>query len=279
MLNNPIIFDKYIRQSTIFLCALIGIIYAFVFGLSAHIEIADILTDGLISAIMLFIIATLLWNVYTFSKPNSLSIYQSIILNMLYCLISVIAVTSIESLSAYMIFPHQLKSFAFTLPARIFCLIAMYCATYSFYQRNKVKTEEDDDDDEQDILQNEADTNTADTHTAALNTNMIERITVKTRHNIKVIPVDELIYIKAEDDYVSLVTAEGHWLKNGTMKEYEANLPSDKFVRVHRSYIVNINKITKIERYGQMQLLKLTSDASLRISNNGYKLLREKLNL
>jgi DNA-binding LytR/AlgR family response regulator len=50
-------------------------------------------------------------------------------------------------------------------------------------------------------------------------------------------------------------------------------------VRVHRSYIVNINKISKIERYGQKQLLQLTSGERLRVSANGYKALREKLNL
>jgi len=63
------------------------------------------------------------------------------------------------------------------------------------------------------------------------------------------------------------------------MKSYEAQLPPDKFVRVHRSYIVNISKISKIERYGQKQLLQLTSGECLRISANGYKALREKLNL
>jgi len=63
------------------------------------------------------------------------------------------------------------------------------------------------------------------------------------------------------------------------MKRYETCLPQDRFVRVHRSYIVNLPKILKIERYGQKQLLQLSDGTSIRVSATGYKLLREKLDL
>lgn len=59
------------------------------------------------------------------------------------------------------------------------------------------------------------------------------------------VQVEDIIYLKAEDDYVSVVTMDGHWLKGETMKGYEAILPHNMFVRVHRSYIVNITKITR----------------------------------
>jgi len=162
-------------------------------------------------------------------------------------------------------FRVEFSSFGYTLPARVVCLILLYCVYCSYYQKNK---QEEDLDDESDTVQEETKPE-----------NIIERITVRVGQKIKVIPVEDLICIKAEDDYVSLVTAEGHWLKDETMKSYEAQLPPDKFVRVHRSYIVNISKISKIERYGQKQLLQLTSGECLRISANGYKALREKLNL
>jgi DNA-binding LytR/AlgR family response regulator len=108
---------------------------------------------------------------------------------------------------------------------------------------------------------------------------LIERITVKVGTKIKVIAVDDIIYFKAEDDYVSVVTSEGHWLKSERMKDYEESLPGNMFARVHRSYIVNISKISKIERYGQKQMLSLNNGEQIRISMTGYKVLREKLNL
>ena len=108
---------------------------------------------------------------------------------------------------------------------------------------------------------------------------VMERITVKVGTKIKVIPVDDIICLKAEDDYVSVITAEGHWLKSERLKDYDMSLPTDKFARVHRSYIVNISKISKIERYGQKQMLSLSNGEQIRISMTGYKVLREKLNL
>ena len=108
---------------------------------------------------------------------------------------------------------------------------------------------------------------------------VIERITVKVGTKIKVIPVDDIVCLKAEDDYVSVITAEGHWLKSERLKDYDIFLPTDKFARVHRSYIVNISKISKIERYGQRQMLSLSNGEQIRISMTGYKVLREKLNL
>ncbi len=107
----------------------------------------------------------------------------------------------------------------------------------------------------------------------------MERITVKVGTKIKVIPVDDIVCLKAEDDYVSVITAEGHWLKSERLKDYGMSLPADRFARVHRSYIVNISKISKIERYGQRQMLSLSNGEQIRISMTGYKVLREKLNL
>lgn len=265
MLRNPILANVYIRRSIIFLCSLIGAVYAFSFGFSEHIGIANILIDGLVSAFIFFVESALLWNIFTYSLPKDSSTYQSFLFYLLYCTMGILVIVGMESLFAYIFFRDEFNSFCFTLPARILTLIFLYCVYYSFYQR--IKPEED--------LEDEPNLGEEEVHTE----NIIERITVRVGQKIRVIPVDDLIYLKAEDDYVSLVTAEGHWLKDETMKSYETQLPPNKFVRVHRSYIVNISKISKIERYGQKQLLQLTSGECLRVSANGYKALREKLNL
>jgi DNA-binding LytR/AlgR family response regulator len=265
MLNNPILVNVYIRGSIIFLCSLIGITYAFSFGFLEHMSVANMLVDGSVSAFILFVESVLLWNIFAYSLPKDSGAYQLLIFYILYCIIGIIVIIGAESLFTYLFFRKGFNLFTYTLPARILSLVFLYCVYYSFYQR--IKPEEEIDE-VPDLGQEEIPIE-----------NIIERITVRVGQKIKVISVDDLIYLKAEDDYVSLVTAEGHWLKDETMKSYEAQLPPDKFVRVHRSYIVNINKISKIERYGQKQLLQLTSGERLRVSANGYKALREKLNL
>ncbi|MBP9638020.1 MAG: LytTR family transcriptional regulator DNA-binding domain-containing protein, partial [Bacteroidaceae bacterium] len=62
-------------------------------------------------------------------------------------------------------------------------------------------------------------------------------------------------------------------------KSFEAQLSPDVFIRLHRSYIININKISKIERYGQQQQVQLFNGEMIRISVRGYKLLKDRLNL
>jgi hypothetical protein len=282
MLNNPIISDRYKLQGHILFCVLVGIVYAIVFGWSAHQSTADIVADAALSMCLLFVEDILLCNIYTYSIVISLNIYQSLSLDILYGIISLVAFVGVESLMIYYFFSHDFMLFTQTLPARIFCLALLYCI-YRLYGYIISKSEEDDDsedEEEQDEDLKEQVESTPASKDADVNpVPRIERITVKVGSKIKVIPIDDLVYLKAEDDYVLLVTAEGHWLKSETMKDYEASLPADKFVRVHRSYIVNIGKITKIERYGQKQLLQLVTGESLKISTSGYKVLREKLNL
>ncbi|MCI1682662.1 MAG: LytTR family transcriptional regulator DNA-binding domain-containing protein [Bacteroides sp.] len=273
MLSNPVLYDKYIRQVAIVLCVLTGLAYAFAFGLPTHATAFNALSDGFLSAVLFFIVSALLWNVYTYSIPDSLDIYQRFLLQILYCLIALLFIAGLETLAVYLFFPDYLQSFALTLPSRLFALLMLYCVVHLYCQKNKQSEEELEEEEVE-----EEGCESLPEETEAVH-EVLERITVKVGQKIKVIPVDELIYLKADDDYVSIVTADGHWLKNGTMKEYELCLPADKFARVHRSYIVNIAKIVRIERYGQKQLLQLSSGESLKISVAGYKILREKLNL
>lgn len=104
------------------------------------------------------------------------------------------------------------------------------------------------------------------------------RIVVKTGTKIQVISVEEIQYLEAQDDYVMLYTADGKFLKQQTMKHYEASLDSNEFVRIHRSYIVNIHEVTKIELYEKdsYQVL-LKNGAKLPVSKSGYSLLRKEL--
>jgi two-component system LytT family response regulator len=108
-------------------------------------------------------------------------------------------------------------------------------------------------------------------------TEKLERIVVKSGTKIKVVPVDKIVYLEAEDDYVMIHTDEGKHLKQGTMRYYEDHLDPSRFVRVHRSYIVKIDQVTQLEPYSRENyLLKLKNGVSLKVSRNGLKSLKDR---
>ncbi|MBX9851738.1 MAG: LytTR family DNA-binding domain-containing protein [Cytophagaceae bacterium] len=73
-------------------------------------------------------------------------------------------------------------------------------------------------------------------------------IYVRTDQKIVKISMEELLYVEALADYIMLFTSDNNkYIVHSTMKGFQSKLPSDKFVRVHRSYIVNIDKISSIE--------------------------------
>lgn len=110
-------------------------------------------------------------------------------------------------------------------------------------------------------------------------TEKLERIVVKTGTKIKVIPVDKIVYLEAQDDYIMVYTDDSKHLKQGTMKFYEDHLDESKFIRVHRSYIVRIDQVVQLEPYAKDNyILKLKNGNSLKVSRNGLKNLKEKFN-
>src|SRR5206468_1217659 len=76
-----------------------------------------------------------------------------------------------------------------------------------------------------------------------------ERVVVKTGGKIKIIPVPDILYLEAADDYVKIHTKDGNYLKNKTMNYFEQVLPDKQFIRVHRSFIINVSEITRIDNY------------------------------
>lgn len=111
-------------------------------------------------------------------------------------------------------------------------------------------------------------------------TELIDRITVKDGSRIHLIKIDELLYIQACGDYVTLITPTGEYIKEQTMKYFETHLPTTTFVRVHRSTIVNVMQISRVELFGKetYQLL-LKNGVKLRVSLSGYRLLKERLGI
>ena len=109
---------------------------------------------------------------------------------------------------------------------------------------------------------------------------IIDRITIKDGSRINIIKVDELLYIQACGDYTTLVTPSGEYIKEQTMKYLEAHLPADNFVRIHRSTIVNVTQISRVELFGkETYQVSLKNGVKLRVSLTGYRLLKDRLGI
>jgi two-component system LytT family response regulator len=105
-----------------------------------------------------------------------------------------------------------------------------------------------------------------------------DRIVVKSGSSIIVIPVDEIIYLEAADDFVKIHTAKGSWLKNRTMHHFEQTLDKNKFIRTHRSYMVNITEATRLDPYEKdSHVLLLKSGQKIPVSKQGMGKIREIL--
>ena len=107
-----------------------------------------------------------------------------------------------------------------------------------------------------------------------------QRIVVKEAGNIKIIPTADVMYIEAYDDYVKIHTHDKYYLKKKTMNYYEQTLDRQDFSRIHRSYILNINQLTRIESFEKNSYrATLTNGAHIPISRNSYSGLKEILGL
>jgi two-component system LytT family response regulator len=115
---------------------------------------------------------------------------------------------------------------------------------------------------------------------ASLSPSQSQRIVVKNGSKIKIIPVQDVLYLEAADDYVKIHTQEGYFLKNKTMSHFEKSLDPLMFVRSHRSYIVNVQQITRIDPYEkENHVAVLKSGTKVPVSRSGYSKLREVLGL
>jgi len=106
----------------------------------------------------------------------------------------------------------------------------------------------------------------------------LERLVVKDGTKVTLIPVAKLDYAEAQDDYVALASQGKKHLKQQTIAGLEAGLNPDCFVRIHRSYIVNLERVARIEPYGKESRLAILTDGTrLPVSRAGYARLKALL--
>lgn len=107
-----------------------------------------------------------------------------------------------------------------------------------------------------------------------------QRIVVKKGANLVILPVHTIFFLEAYDDYVKVHTKDGFYLKKKTMAHYENVLDPAQFVRVHRSFILNLQELTRIEpltKDSHIALLK--SGARIPLSESGFSKLKEVLGI
>ncbi|PWE01200.1 LytR/AlgR family response regulator transcription factor [Marinilabilia rubra] len=107
----------------------------------------------------------------------------------------------------------------------------------------------------------------------------IDRIVVKTGNKMHVIPTGKVRFIEASEDYVMIYGEKSRHLKSQTMRYYENHLDPGNFVRIHRSYIVNVNFVERLEPYDKDTYVAIMTEGQrLKISRTGYRKLKETLN-
>jgi two-component system LytT family response regulator len=105
-----------------------------------------------------------------------------------------------------------------------------------------------------------------------------QRIVVKDGPRVHIIPVGKLDYAEAQDDYVALHSAGKSYLKQQSIASLEALLDPARFVRIHRSVIVNLERVARIEPYGKESRLAILADGvRLPVSRAGYARLLEAM--
>jgi two-component system, LytTR family, response regulator len=105
-----------------------------------------------------------------------------------------------------------------------------------------------------------------------------DRLVLRDGSDVHIIPISKLDYVEAQDDYVALASEGKKRLKQQTISSLEQTLDPSRFLRVHRSYILNIERLKKLEPYGKDSHVAILTDGTrLPVSRSGYNRLRALL--
>src|SRR5580698_1697093 len=106
----------------------------------------------------------------------------------------------------------------------------------------------------------------------------LERVVVKDGTKVHIIPIGKLDYVEAQDDYIALHSEKKNYLKQQTISSIETQLDPRRFVRIHRSYVANLERIARIEPYTKdSRVAVLTDGTQLPVSRSGHARLKELL--
>lgn len=255
------------------LCIVYALAQAMAFSRLVSFSFLFLFLHAFVDAVVWGILTVFLSKAIHFGNYVSLGFYQRIINYVALGLLTVAVWVGLSFLTGRLVFENDsLEELQSMLWMKAFIGMFIYIILV-FVIHNQIKIDVEEEEDEvaeisevEEITEEQIE--------------IIDRVTVKIGQKIHVINVSDIIYIQSDGDYVQLYTETQRYLKEETMKYFETHLPSAMFVRVHRSYIVNVEKILRIELYEKRtQLLTLTNGYKIKTSASGYKLLRETLKL
>lgn len=234
-----------------------------------------LLADSIIHALVFGGIGIFLWSVLKYGNFAALTLYQRLINNFALAMLSIAIWLSLGYSLFYGIFGNELaRTLIPVLPIQALIGILIYVLILQRFQLAMMHSQKANDLSDNIIIKEDI------SPKKELQTQLLERIAVKSGTKIHVVLVSEILYLQADGDYVQIFTAQGKYLKEQTMKYFEEHLSENQFVRVHRSVIVNVEMISRIELYEkQNQLLTLKNGQQIKTSPGGYKALRLLLNL
>jgi two-component system, LytTR family, response regulator len=106
----------------------------------------------------------------------------------------------------------------------------------------------------------------------------LERVLIREDAHIHVLPVHRIDFIEAQDDYLSVAAGGRRYRKQQTLSQLESQLDRSRFVRIHRSFILNVERIARIDPYAKDSwLVQLADGTRLPMSRTGYQRLKEVL--
>ena len=106
----------------------------------------------------------------------------------------------------------------------------------------------------------------------------LDRVVIRDGASVHVVPVDKIDYVEAQDDYVAFRTGGKALLKEQPLGEVETQLDPRRFVRIHRSYLLNIDRLAKVELYAKDSRIAILVDGTkLPLSRAGYQRLQQLL--
>ena len=106
----------------------------------------------------------------------------------------------------------------------------------------------------------------------------LERVVIRDGAQVHVVPVEKVDYVEAQDDYVGFRVAAKTLLKEQTLADVEASLDPRRFVRIHRSYLLNVERLVRVELYAKDSRIAILADGTkLPVSRAGYQRLQQLL--
>jgi DNA-binding LytR/AlgR family response regulator len=228
------------------------------------------------------LLAILLEKVVRFGKFETMPRSQQIINYTALALIVVASGIGLTYGVVYIAFDETtFAQFASALPLQALTGTLLYIVVLQYYNRLVAQQEPNGETaPKEDPIAEEQATAASPVAAPSAATEPIDRIAIKNGAKIEIIPVSDIFYLQAYGDYVFVFTETQKYIKEQTMKYFEEGLPAHQFVRIHRSYIVNIEQISRIELHEkQTQQITLKNGKLLKVSAAGYKALRAALDL